>query len=59
LKKRRDFRKWRTFYIKDGGIDAAFSITPLNLRTKADPNFLKKNIYEINAHFADVSYFVR
>lgn len=45
MKRRKDFRRWRTFIVRDSEFDTAFSIAPLNLRGKADPNFLKKNIF--------------
>ncbi len=27
------------------------------MRTKSDPNFLRKNMFDINVHFMDVAYF--
>lgn len=44
--------------VRDSVYDIALSVFPLTARTKGDPNFLKKNMFEINIHFIDVAFFV-
>lgn len=57
-KSRKDFRRWKSFIVKSNPYDFALSIFPYSIRNDNDPNFLKKNIYEINVHFIDVGSYV-
>ena len=58
MKNRKDFRKWKTFVVQDTFYDVAYSIFPHMTRSKGDPNFLKKNVYDINIHILDLAFFV-
>lgn len=56
---RKDFRRWKTFIVKANPYDFVLSLYPFSIRDNKDPNFLKKDIYEINIHFLDVAYYVK